>query len=151
MIFSLPRVPLCFEIPDAWISESGIHDFVPNTWTYCAAEAPMERQSLVVPIADVQLPVRCPGVTLDTNGFSRDRFLTAARAIVSGRPWPPIPICSFEERTVEGYRYCVVDGYHRFYASIAAGYSHIPAADFGSFAAYEEGLLRELGLKIRCD
>ena len=67
---------------------------------------------------------------LDHGGFSRDRMIAVLRGIASQVLIPPIEV----DQLLDGdrYAYRVHSGAHRFYASVAAGFSHVPAVVFES-------------------
>lgn len=60
---------------------------------------------------------------LSHGGFDRMRMIDILVGIASRSPLPPVPIV---ERPEGAYRYRLCNGTHRFYASVAAGFSHLP-------------------------
>lgn len=60
---------------------------------------------------------------LGHGGFNRERMIDVLRAIASQIPLPPIGVV---DRPKGPYRYLPEQGTHRFYASVAAGFSHVP-------------------------
>ena len=108
------------EIPAAWLEEAEAVHFSPTTPAYAAlpdATWPVT----VVPIPEVAAPVRNPGVV----GLHRDRTVSLLRAITSNHPLPPIPV----DRPPGQTRYRLRDGYHRYYISVALGFSHVPVSE----------------------
>jgi hypothetical protein len=75
-------------------------------------------------IGDIEPPMRNEGVTLDANGFGRDRMLSILAGIRDGDALPPIDI----ETADPGQRpFRLRGGFHRFFAAVDLGFSHIPA------------------------
>jgi hypothetical protein len=60
---------------------------------------------------------------LGHGGFDRKRMVDILRGIAFHAVLPPVQIV---ERPQNGYRYQLGNGTHRFYASIVAGFSHVP-------------------------
>jgi hypothetical protein len=104
------------EIPPAWLVEVGVQNFIPNEPSYrCTAP------HILIPLAHIEKVVRTR--PLDANGFCHDRMVRVLAGIRDGDDIvPPVPV----ERTGAG-RYRLRDGTHRFYASFALGFSHLPA------------------------
>ena len=92
-------------------------------FTPCARAFNVVQQSaddtvVVVPISDVAPPERNPGV----QSFDEGRMIDILSAFRSGTPLPPVEV---NEKSAPPYRYEVHNGYHRYYASAAAGFSHL--------------------------
>ena len=126
MLFHLPHPPLSFEIPDEWWREAAMEGFVAQAECYrvqpCAhddVESP--------PIREVAPIIRTPETTLDWRGFRRERMVRILQGFRTDAALPPVDVVRFDAPSIEGYRYRLVDGCHRFYASVAAGFSKIPA------------------------
>ena len=133
MLFRLPTPPLAFEIPDEWLFEAGVGQFCPTTLSYRSHNYTVSSE-FIVPLTDIISPIRCTGVELDYYGFRRSRgfdggcggMVTVLRAIVAGTHLPPITVYGNNKQAGEKPSFRVRDGYHRFYASTALGFSHIP-------------------------
>ena len=69
--------------------------------------------------------MRNEGVTLDENGFRHDRMMTILRGIRDGASIPAIYI---EAANPGQRRYRLRGGFHRYYASITVGFSHMPSS-----------------------
>jgi hypothetical protein len=108
-----------FEIPDEWWSAAGMSGFTPRSSTYFASAHPT-LATRVLAIDQIRAFRHAPSVT----DFDRDRMLSVLDAIRRHQVLPPIEVDRFTHR--------LHDGLHRFHASIAAGFSHVPAA-IGSF------------------
>jgi hypothetical protein len=108
-----------FEIPDDWWQFCDMEDFRPATTFYLYSQRDVGVQT--VPIAEVKPPVRNTGVI----GFHKNRMAPILLAFTSDRcAVPAVPVR--ELAAGEPYRCEVLDGYHRYYASIAAGYTRLP-------------------------
>jgi hypothetical protein len=69
----------------------------------------------------VKPPERDAGVI----GFLKNRLAPVLLAFTSDRcALPAVPVRKLANS--DPYRYEVLDGYHRYYASIAAGYTRLP-------------------------
>jgi hypothetical protein len=108
------------EIPGAWLEEAKATHFSPSTPAYAAlpdAAWPVT----VVAIPEVTPPARNPGVV----GLHQDRTVSLLRAITSNQPLPAISV----DRPPGQARYRLRDGYHRYYISVALGFSHVPVSE----------------------
>jgi hypothetical protein len=106
-----------YSVPTEWITEAGLNNFRASSSAYrCDAPHILIAIAEIVPIKRIR--------PLDRNGFNRDRTMAVLRGICEVSSMPPIPVW----RTLEGpWSFEIRDGYHRLYASIAVGFSHIPA------------------------
>jgi hypothetical protein len=105
------------EIPPEWLAEAGLQNFVATRPSFrCTASHDL------IPLADIERIVRT--VPLDANGFCRDRMMRILVGIRDDDAVPPIDV----EKADPGQRpYRLRAGAHRFYASLALGFSHVPA------------------------
>jgi hypothetical protein len=78
----------------------------------------------LVALAAIEPILRNEGVTLDANGFRRDRMMKILHGIRLGESIPPI-----EVEVTDGQRgmYRLRDGFHRYYASLYLGFEAVPA------------------------
>jgi hypothetical protein len=125
MRYSFPLLPGEFEIPDQWWAEAGMTGFVPvGRRAYCSAET-----AVLVPLRDVEPPFRLQECKLDGNGFDRLRLISILRGFVAATEIVPVPLIRLPSADFPpapfGYR--VRDGFHRFYASVAAGFECLPS------------------------
>jgi hypothetical protein len=69
-------------------------------------------------------------------GFDRERLIKIVKEIQQGEPLPPVKIRGIMYKNESHpsflnyssqYKFKVVDGYHRFYCSVAFGFTQIPA------------------------
>jgi hypothetical protein len=126
MRYQMPNFPCEFEIPDAWLAEAGIQGFAPS--------APAFRSSadaVLIPLAQIEPPVRFAAYPKDWRGFSRERMVRILKWFVTGAEIEAVPllrVSSADEITPPQFQYRVRDGYHRFYASVAGGFERLPGA-----------------------
>jgi hypothetical protein len=115
--------PIDFDIPDEWWSAAGMERFERRSAAYRAGDPELlsasEWPTELVPLKLIEPPRRAPGVAL----FGRERMISVLAGFVADDRLPPI-----EVNTVEGGRspYRVYHGYHRYYASWAAGFDLVP-------------------------
>ena len=125
MRFILPLFPVEFELPADWWAESGMADF---TITGSAFRSTPE--ATLILLRDIEPPFRFPESHLDWKGFNQDRMISILQGIATGAEIEPVPLYLLpplpHEFLPAPFRYRVLDGYHRFYASIAAGYEYLP-------------------------
>jgi hypothetical protein len=121
MKFSTPNADVVFEIPDDWwafaemesFDSKGAPCYVPPTCYFEQAE--------LVPLSTVEPPKRDPGTPL----FRKYKLLPVLFGLQS--PEQVLPPVSVERIDVPGkYQFRVKNGCHRFYASVAVGYSKLP-------------------------
>jgi hypothetical protein len=118
-IFTVPGSSVEFEVPDDWWQFCDMEAFRPATTFYLYSQRDGGVQT--VPIAEVRPPERSAGVV----GFHKNRLAPILLAFPSDRcSVPAVPVREFADGG--RYRYEVLDGYHRYYASIAAGYTRLP-------------------------
>jgi hypothetical protein len=119
-----PCLPADLEIPDDWLAEAGMANFARTSISYLSAAA-----AVLVPLRSIEPPFRNPAVTKDWRGFERARLVSVMRGIVAGAQIDPVPLLRLPNE-ISGHRspfeYRVLDGYHRFYASIVAGFESLP-------------------------
>ncbi|MCJ2005633.1 hypothetical protein [Methylobacterium sp. J-092] len=124
MRFVMPHYPCDFEIPDDWLGAissrtpppagAGYHPSAPAT---------------LVPLADIQPPRRDRAFPLEWHGMERHRFVRVLEWMVGGNGIEPVPLLAVPplDGCNQLYPFVVYDGLHRFYASIVAGFDHLPA------------------------
>jgi hypothetical protein len=110
------------EIPDEWWSFCEMDTFKKVLEHYFYEETPDVR---VVPLSEIEPPSRLPGVP-ELLKFRMVSVLCAFKYQNDGRR-PSLPPCKAEESPAgSAYKFKLVDGFHRFYASKAVEYSHLP-------------------------
>ena len=116
-----------FEIPDEWWIESGMNCFVRSSEAYL--EKPLsdvpENTIILVPINSIKPIRRDPGVTLDFGGFGRERLVRILGWIAKSEAIEPVKVLRNAD---DHFLYSVYDGFHRFHASVAAGFPKLPVS-----------------------
>jgi hypothetical protein len=110
-----------FKIPDEWWSAADMIGFVPRRQAYRASPHP-DAGMIVLPIDWIGVRRRNPGIP----DFSRERMIKVLKSIRLGDAMLPIEV-QVEVEGVDGLSHRLYDGRHRLAASIAVGYSHVPA------------------------
>jgi hypothetical protein len=123
MRFPMPNYPCEVEIPDAWLADAGMGGF-----TRSAAAFRSVRSAVLVPLQEIVPPPRFPTAPKDWHGFDRERLVSLLKGIAAGAEIEPVPLLELPGHDIwpPPYRYRVRDGFHRFYASIAAGFECLP-------------------------
>ena len=130
MKFNPPGRCFTFEIPDAWWREAGMPAFQPTSPSYAWRPDP-ERPTLPVvciPIARVRRGAR----TREGGDFDRARMTDVLRGIARGDRIPPVAVMPLPPEG-QPFTHRLYSGFHRFSASIAAGYTHVPVVIFEEF------------------
>ena len=124
MRFSMPHFPLEFDIPDVWLKEAGFDGVWPTTASFKSSPA-----AALIPLTESEPVARFKTAPKDGGGFDRDRLVKILRRIISEAEIDPVPLMKlpYLDLSPSPYRYTVKDGYHRFYASVAARFSELPA------------------------
>jgi hypothetical protein len=130
--FSMPNFPCGFDLPDEWWLEAGMETFTKTSQSYVSQGA-----ATTVPLVRIEPPYRLCSVPKDWSGFDKERLVNVLRGIAMGADLPPVPLAVLpagDDLTPAPYTYRVRDGFHRFFASIAAGYVSLPVV-FPGFPA----------------
>jgi hypothetical protein len=123
MRYPMPNYPCDFEIPDDWLAEAALNNFTPTSAAYRSSD-----EAAPVPFKDVEPPYRVMTHPKDWRGFDRTRLVSILKGFVAGAEIEPVPLLELppvEFPLFRPYRYRVSNGFHRFYASIAAGFTHL--------------------------
>lgn len=104
------------EIPWRWLQEAGVGGFVLTGQSYRCATP-----HTLISLTEIEPVIR--RVPLDENGFDHDRMISLLVAMRIGIALPPVSVERFAHPT---YRYRLRDGTHRFYGSLAVGFTHLP-------------------------
>ena len=121
MRYQHPTEEIEFEIPDEWWVAAGVSNFVSKTSAFVATFNP-DWPTVLVPFSDVQAPKRDVGVI----GLHEDRTTSLLRAFIDGTPVPPIEV--HVPLGQIACRFTVCAGYHRYYTSIAVGFTMLPVS-----------------------
>jgi hypothetical protein len=129
MRFAMPIYPCEFELPDDWLAQAGWLDaaghriFLPTDIAYHSTpDATPIDLKLIEPLG------RYHGYEKDFRGFDRARMVNILSGFVAGDTIEAPEAIELPIRDwCQGlFRYRICDGVHRYFASIAAGYSEIP-------------------------
>jgi hypothetical protein len=119
-----------FDIPAQWWVDTGMVGFKPSErWYRPGPSEPgfslEEGPILILRIGDVAPPE----VDLDSSGMLRGttEVLRLLRSIRRGDAIPPIQVVKLRPGTTHTHR--ILHGAHRFYCSVGAGFSHVPAIE----------------------
>ena len=103
--------------------------FVPKSKAY-HLDTLEKREIHEVRIEDVGPVCRNPGTGIFSDsadeGPARERVVRILRGFRLGEAIPPVEIVSDQSGL---HRYKLVNGTHRFYCSLAAGFTHVPAVE----------------------
>ena len=116
MQFRVPHQAIEFDIPDAWMIAANANEFTPKTLAYLAS-SDSRWPTTLISISEIATPVRNSGVL----GLNEERTVSILRAMTSGQILPAVE--GDIPPGVSEFRYRVRDGYHRFYISVALGFS----------------------------
>lgn len=127
MRFPFPLLPATFELPEEWLAEAGLQGFRPEGEAFRSAGD----RVLILPLREIEPPARWPEYPNDFQGFDRARMIRILAGIVAGDVIEPVPVLILPQPDAPRapFRYRVRDGFHRFHASIAAGFTCLPAYD----------------------
>jgi hypothetical protein len=106
-------------IPDSWKAEAGVQNFQAQP---SQRGFPCDAPHTLIALADIEWPFRHSNVPLDANGFNHVRMVSILVGIRENASLPPIDVEPGDQRS-----YRLRAGMHRYHASLALGFSHIPA------------------------
>jgi hypothetical protein len=112
-------MPQSMKILPAWMAEAGVKDFTPTRRAF-RCDDPHE----CIALADIEVPLRGSDYPLDANGFRHERMV---RLLIGIRDNVSLPAVYIERGDPHQRPYRVREGVHRYHASLALGFSHIPA------------------------
>jgi len=119
--FNFPRGGT-FSLPNEWWIEAGMDRF--NRGENLSYSGRDQLTSKLYPLITIEPPQMGQRLLRGYGGFTQDRMVSVLQDIALRREIWPIEII---EDASGDYRYRLHNGGHRFYASIAAGFSLIPA------------------------
>ena len=108
-----------YTIPEDWLTFCEVASWSRQTDYYVY---PQGRTVEILALADIEPPQRDDGMA----PFKKFKMVPVLMAFLSPEcSLPPVVV----EPLAEGssYRYKLANGFHRFYASLHVGYTHIPA------------------------
>ena len=120
------------ELEDSWWYGAEMQTFVPTTKSYLPDHRfALGRAVQEVSIQDLAPVRRAPGIRIfndNEDGLSaRDRVLRLFSGFKTAAAIPPVQVVN--EEGSGPHRYRLVDGTHRLYCSIAAGFTCVPAIE----------------------
>ena len=118
-------------LSDDWWAAAEMMGFVPTSNAYRPDPVHFPgRQVYLVAMQDIGPVMRGPGVAIfngNDEASARERVVRILRSLRSGDAIPPVEVV--EGRPGYQYPYKLVHGTHRFYCTLAAGYTHVPAVE----------------------
>ena len=125
MRFRFPSLPGEFEIPDDWLDQSRFAVFRPSGVCYSCLDTSAE----IIEIVNICPPLRKPGVWLDFNGFDAERTKNILYGMTANEKLPPVELIVIPnyDAFYRPYQYGLINGFHRYFCSLALGYSALPA------------------------
>jgi hypothetical protein len=121
MHFLTPRGDIKFFIPDDWweFSEVANGDFSAGGGYY----PPAVSNFILAELKDIAPPER----VTEGLSFRKYKLIPVLFALAVASPECTLPLVEVSDMDVGApYKYRVVNGYHRYYASVAVGYSKLP-------------------------
>jgi hypothetical protein len=125
MKFTTTSSGIEFEIEDDWWNFCEMNAFSRGARTSYAYNGSTEIQE--VPIAEIEPPIRNQGV----EPFKKFRMVPILLAFRFLTALPPVEIQPLKN-SPSPYSFKVYDGFHRYYASIAAGFTDLPVVIFNA-------------------
>lgn len=120
---------LRIDLDDAWWNEAGMNGFVPLGRTFRPDLEAVKGETVFEARIDEVAPLRRnPGVGIFNNNeeaTARERVVRLLKGFRNGDAIPPVELVP--DAAFEGCRYKITHGSHRFYCSLAAGFSYVPA------------------------
>jgi len=134
------------ELNDAWWAEAKMKDFMPKSSAYRVdLDATKDRPVFEISIDEVRPVKRNPGVGIfndSAEASARARVVSILRGFVADEGIPPVEV--IPEPSDSAFSFKLVAGTHRFYCSLAAGFSHVPAVegfDINAFNQYGNNII----------
>ncbi|MGD0633003.1 MAG: hypothetical protein ABSA13_01810 [Beijerinckiaceae bacterium] len=128
---------LKIELDDAWWAEAGMTGFVPSGRSFCpnvqAAEGKVIFEARIDEVGSIR---RNPGVGIfndNEEATARERVVRILKGFLEGAAIPPVMLVKCTSNS--DFRWKIGNGSHRFYCSLAAGFSHVPAIEGLDFSA----------------
>jgi hypothetical protein len=121
------------ELPEEWLAEAGMSSFVPKAESYRVDASSCEgRRVLNVRIEEVAPVSRSKGVPIfnddiETGRTARERVVCILRGFHADTNLPPVGVTTLKPGSAHKYK--LVAGVHRFYCSLAVGFTSVPAVE----------------------
>ncbi len=121
MKFKVPQSSVEFDIPDEWWSFAEMQTFGNHGGEYYPYSPAVADKVQVVSLSNIEPPTRSEGIP----SFKKYKLVPVLLAFQSPEcELPPVEVQRISSRGQ--YEFRVLNGYHRFYSSIAVGYSSLP-------------------------
>lgn len=115
----IPGTDIEFEIPQDWWLLCDMNTWNVEDYKYYPHNGSL-RETKFADIAHIEPPTRNNGIAL----FTKYKLVPILLAFTSPDcALPPVEVRAYSSGP---YKYTVVDGYHRYYASLAVGYPMLP-------------------------
>jgi len=128
---------LKIELSDAWWAEAGMAHFVPAGRAFRPDLEAAKGEAIFEARIDEVGPLRRnPGVGIFNDNevaTARERVVRILKGFREGVEIPPVILVKDTSGSV--FRYKISHGSHRFYCSLAVGFSHVPAVEGIDFTA----------------
>jgi hypothetical protein len=113
-------LPRWVKISSRWWDAAGMSTFRPTLSAY-RGEPHATLATVILAIEEISVDLRGEGI----SDFTAERMISVLKAMRLDQPLPPVEV--EVDDAWERFPYRLYHGYHRFHASIAVGFSHIPA------------------------
>ncbi len=121
MKFNAPNNDGPFDIPDDWWLCAEMDKFSPHECGFYLYPLKLDSRVEVVPIVEVEPPTRADGVPL----LVKCNLLPILFGFTDPNcELPPVKVTELPQ--AHRYRFRIRNGCHRYYASVAAGYTKLP-------------------------
>ena len=138
MRFDHEDFPFC--VPDSWWLKAKMAEFEPRTLHY-RTDDPKAFSVSVGEIEPVSQKRRELGIFIE----GKEKVLKIFSGFVENSPIHPVKIKTQSQGSF--YPYALWDGTHRFYCSVAAGFSHVPAVVTGDLEDAQRRASNEITLE----
>lgn len=121
-----------FDVPDEWWNAGGMHDFKPSRLSYVAGDREKRFEGWgASPVLHLAIAcIRAPRRKLSYGVFRDEQSVVGIfRGFRMSGTLPPILVVRLTGTSEDGCTHRLYDGSHRFYCSIAAGFTQIPAVE----------------------
>jgi hypothetical protein len=93
MRYQLPNFPCEFEIPDIWLAGAGLN----SSFTASAPSFRSTADATLVPLREIEPPLRVHTSPNDRRGFSRERMLSVLKGIATDAEIEAVPLVKLPE------------------------------------------------------
>ena len=122
------HVDFPFDIPDTWWFKAEMAEFQPKAPQYRADLSDLDGQTILSVCVGKVEPLRSRKLNNGYGLFSdEERVVKILRGFIENTETPPVQVV--KQPPGSDYVYRLYNGTHRFYCSVAAGFSHVPAEE----------------------